>query len=118
MTQAFKVDTPKLWDINNPNMYTAITSIIYQGKVIQEYKTPFGIRSFSFNADTGFYLNGENMLIKGVCLHHEAGLVGAAVPVDVWRRRLMILKECGCNAIRCAHNPSSEEFLDLCDEMA
>ena len=76
-----------------------------------------GIRYFHFDADKGFFLNGRSRKIKGVCLHHEAGLAGAAVPLDMWKRRLLALRECGCNAIRTAHNPASEDFLDLCDEM-
>ncbi|SHH84591.1 sugar-binding domain-containing protein [Clostridium grantii] len=115
--QSFKVDNPKLWDINSPLMYTAVTAIRSHGNLIQEYKTPFGIRSIEFDSNKGFYLNGRRVPIKGVCLHHDGGLVGAAVPAGVWRRRLKKLKEAGCNAIRSAHNPCSEEFLNLCDEM-
>jgi hypothetical protein len=85
--------------------------------IVQEREMKIGIRSFRFDPDEGFYLNGENMKIKGVCLHHDAGLVGAAVPKGVWKRRLTALKEGGCNAIRISHNPGSQEFLDLCDEL-
>ncbi|PKB43572.1 glycosyl hydrolase family 2 [Cellulophaga sp. RHA19] len=114
---AITVDNPKLWDTNNPTLYTAITIIKLDDDVIDTQKTKFGIRSIKFDADTGFYLNGKNRKIKGVCLHHDAGLVGAAVPKGVWKRRLQALKDIGCNAIRISHNPASNEFLDLCDEM-
>ncbi len=111
------VANPKLWDIQNPNMYKAITTVLVKGKVIDRYETPFGIRSIEFNKDFGFKLNGKVTDVKGVCLHHAAGLVGSAVPKGVWRRRFERLKACGVNAIRTAHNPYSQEFLDLCDEM-
>lgn len=117
IVQSLWVENPKLWSVNNPNMYKAVTSLIKDGQTLNKYETPFGIRNIRFDADTGFYLNGENMKIKGVCLHHDAGLVGAAVPKGVWKRRLQILRDGGCNAIRVSHNPASSEFLDLCDEM-
>ena len=76
-----------------------------------------GIRTFEFDADGGFFLNGEGMKIGGVCVHHDAGCLGAAVRKKVWERRLMILKEMGCNAIRMSHNPHMPELYDLCDSM-
>ncbi|NJB36066.1 glycoside hydrolase family 2 TIM barrel-domain containing protein [Croceivirga sp. JEA036] len=111
------ITSPHLWDIDNPYRYTAITQIVKEEKLVDENKTPFGIRTIKFDVDHGFFLNGKNHKIKGVCLHHDGGLVGAAVPKAVWRRRLQHLKDAGTNAIRAAHNPPSEEFLDLCDEM-
>ncbi len=113
----FELKNPTLWGIFEGNQYTARLSLVDSEKTIQEKEVKFGIRYFEFDTNTGFYLNGKNELIKGVCLHHDAGLVGTAVPLDVWRRRFEILKECGCNAIRTAHNPASEDFLLLCDEM-
>ncbi len=115
--QDLTVEQPKLWHYNNPNMYKAITTIVANGKKLDEYVTPFGIRKLEFKAGEGFFLNGENTLIKGVCIHHDGGLVGAAVPKGVWRRRLQLLKDGGVNGIRPSHNPFSQEFLDLCDEM-
>lgn len=112
-----EVPTPDLWDINHPNMYIAVTSILQDKNQVDESRVKFGIRHIQFNADKGFFLNGENIKIKGVCLHHDGGLVGAAVPEGVWRRRLLKLKAAGCNAIRTAHNPPSQAFLDLCDEL-
>lgn len=117
ITQNITITNPNLWNIEKPNLYTAVTSILVAGKEVNTYNTTFGIRSIHFDTNKGFFLNGKNMKIKGVCLHHDAGLVGAAVPKGVWKRRLQILKDGGCNAIRISHNPASTEFLDLCDEM-
>jgi hypothetical protein len=114
--QEMSVANPELWDTDSPQRYTAVSELETEAGT-REYLTTFGIRSFRFDAATGFYLNGVNQKIKGVCLHHDGGLVGAAVPKAVWRRRLQTLKDGGCNAIRISHNPGSEEFLSLCDEM-
>lgn len=84
---------------------------------LDRMETVFGIRSFSFHPDRGFELNGVNRKLKGVCIHHDAGCFGAAVPKKVWARRLRLLKESGCNAIRFSHNPPDPALLDLCDEM-
>jgi len=115
--QNISIKNPKLWGVKNPNLYKASISIIKNNEVIDVYNSKFGIRTIKFDANTGFFLNGENMKIKGVCLHHDGGLVGAAVPKGVWSRKLQILKDAGVNAIRISHNPASSEFLDLCDEM-
>ncbi len=115
--QDIEVENPNLWNTITPNLYKAVTSIIKGNKAVNTYETTFGIRSIKFDANTGFYLNGENMKIKGVCLHHDGGLVGTAVPKGVWKRRLQILKDGGTNAIRISHNPASSELLELCDEM-
>ena len=115
--QTISVKNPVLWGIYAGNLYKAKTTMSVAGVEVQEKEVTFGIRYFHFDANEGFFLNGKNELIKGVCLHHDAGLVGTAVPRDVWKRRFEILKEGGVNAIRTAHNPASEEFLDLCDEM-
>ncbi|MCF2949785.1 DUF4982 domain-containing protein [Paraglaciecola aquimarina] len=116
-TQTLKVLSPKLWDIQQPNMYKAVSTLVYDDKTVDEYITPFGIRSIEFIPKKGFFLNGKSTLMKGVSLHHDGGLVGAAVPKGVWKRRLEGLQAAGVNAIRTAHNPFSQEFLDLCDEM-
>ncbi|MFY0625794.1 MAG: DUF4982 domain-containing protein [Reichenbachiella sp.] len=115
--QELMIDEPNLWDIETPNLYVANISILENGKLLDEYNTTFGIREIVYDADKGFFLNGKKRVFKGVCLHHDGGLVGAAVPDGVWERRLRLLKEAGCNAIRTAHNPPSEAFLDLCDRM-
>ncbi|WP_052293074.1 sugar-binding domain-containing protein [Coraliomargarita akajimensis] len=111
--QVFEICTPRLWDTENPNLYVA-KSTLSSG---DHYSTTFGIRDIHYDKDRGFFLNGHRTVFKGVCLHHDGGAVGAAVPLNVWKRRLEILKDYGCNAIRTAHNPPSEEFLDLCDQM-
>ncbi|MBU2918846.1 DUF4982 domain-containing protein [Psychrosphaera sp. F3M07] len=111
------VNYPALWDINSPNMYNLVSEVILDGKTVDTYKTPFGIRTIEYDANKGFFLNGKSLKIKGVNVHHDAGLVGTAVPDDVWRRRLVTLKKAGVNAIRTAHNPMRSSFLDLCDEL-
>jgi beta-galactosidase len=109
------IEEPRLWDIDDPQMYVLESSVVVDGKVVDQVTTPFGIRSSEFKSDTGYWLNGRNVKIKGVCLHHDGGAVGAAVPLGVWEYRLARLKELGVNAIRTAHNPVAPEFLDLCD---
>ncbi|MBU3201387.1 DUF4982 domain-containing protein [Clostridium estertheticum] len=111
------VDMPKLWSINTPNLYTCFTVIEKDGIIIDQEKIITGIRTFEFNADKGFFLNGESMKLKGVCVHHDAGCLGAAVRKKVWERRLLSLQEMGCNAIRMSHNPHMPELYDLCDEL-
>ena len=115
--QQLVVDHPTLWSPKNPVLYTVRSTVRESGRVVDVYDTPVGIREAIFDADRGFLLNGELIKLKGVCLHHEAGSVGAAVPLRVWERRLEILQELGCNAIRASHNPYAAEFLDLCDRM-
>ena len=117
LSQDLIVQDPKLWSIDNPNMYTAQTDILIDGKLVDSYKTPFGIRSFEFDLEKGFILNGEQVKIKGVCLHHDLGPLGAAVNTRAIERQLEILKEMGVNGIRTAHNPPAPELLDLCDRM-
>ncbi len=113
----FSINDPELWGIDSPNLYTLELELVKDGDVIDGLSQSFGIRNVRFDADRGFFLNGENLKFKGVNLHHAAGAVGAAVPIDVWRRRFEKLKSIGCNAIRTAHNPVDPKFLDLCDEM-
>ena len=93
-------------------------SIVKEGdRIVDTYETPLGIREIAFDADRGFLLNGQQVKINGVCLHHDGGCVGAAVPERVWERRLETLKAMGCNGIRSSHYPPAPEFLDLCDRM-
>lgn len=113
----FSILSPRLWELDNPMLYKISFTVLHGKTVLDQYDQTFGIREAHFDADKGFFLNGKPMKIKGVNLHHEGGAVGAAVPVDVWKRRLTKLKEIGCNAIRTAHNPVAPEFLDLCDSM-
>ena len=116
-SQDVEIASPKLWSLETPNLYTATTKL-YSGKTLIDNQTiPFGIKKAEFIAETGFWLNGKNIKLKGVCLHHDGGAVGAAVPLGVWRERFKKLKEVGVNAIRTSHNPVAPEFLDLCDQM-
>ena len=115
--QIIKIDQPELWYTEHPNLYKAVTKIISGGKEIDQKTTEFGIREARFEAASGFWLNDKNIKIKGVCLHHDAGSLGAAVPLSAWERRFKLLKEVGVNAIRVGHNPASPEFMSLCDKM-
>ena len=117
-TQTLQVKNPRLWNTDSPVMYSLVTQVMDdKGKLVDEVNTPFGFRETHFDANTGFYLNGKNMKLKGMCLHQDAGSLGVAVPEEVWLRRLNALKEIGCNAIRCSHNPPSPEFLNICDSL-
>ena len=115
--QEIQIADPTLWYFDKPVLYKAITSIRSGKKLLDEEVNVFGIRNARFEAATGFWLNEKNIKLKGVCLHHDGGAVGAAVPLGVWKRRLMALKNIGVNAIRTAHNPPAPEFLDLCDQL-
>jgi len=115
--QSLIVDSPLFWSIDNPSLYTLNSYIIDGTKPVDNYTSTFGIRRIEFDKDKGFLLNGRHIKMNGVCLHHDAGCLGSAVPEQAWRRRLEILKEMGCNAIRTSHNPPAPEFLDLCDQM-
>ena len=115
--QDLVVPNPQRWDLDHPALYQASVLVLSDETSLDEERIPFGIREFKFDADTGFWLNGRNFKLKGVCLHHDGGALGAAVPLRVWERRLEILKQLGVNAIRTAHNPPAPEFLDLCDRM-
>lgn len=115
--QSVSIPDPHLWDIDDPYLYTIRTELKAGGRTLDSYSTDFGIRSFEFTSDKGFSLNGKNMKLKGVCLHQDAGSFGVAVPDRSVERRLQILKEFGCNAIRCSHNPPSPEFLTICDTL-
>lgn len=117
MTTDLSIKNPILWSVDNPKQYKLITEILQNGKVIDSKTTLFGIRSFNFDAQKGFSLNGKSMKIQGVCLHHDLGALGAAVNTRAIERQLEIMKAMGVNAIRTAHNPPAPEFLDLCDKM-
>jgi beta-galactosidase len=115
--QQVTVAKPNLWSVANPYLYKVRSTVRVEDRVVDQYDTPIGIREAIFDADKGFLLNGEHVKLNGVCIHHDAGCVGAAVPERVWERRLQLLREMGCNAIRTSHNPYAEEFLDLCDRL-
>nr|WP_157867363.1 beta-galactosidase GalB [Melioribacter roseus] len=117
VVQKLKVEKPMLWSIDNPYLYKAYTAIYENGTALDDYITPFGIRTINFDAEKGFFLNGEYIKIKGVCNHHDLGALGAAVNKRAIERQLEILKRMGVNAIRTSHNPPAPELLDLCDKM-
>jgi beta-galactosidase len=111
------VKNPQLWDLDHPNLYQLKTTVLKDGKEIDKTITQTGFRNFTFDPNNGFALNGKWMKMKGVCLHHDAGVLGSAVPREVWKTRLKTLKEIGVNAIRTSHNPQAPDFYELCDEL-
>ena len=117
VVQRVAVSSPKLWSPDHPRLYTAVTTLRTGGRTVDIVKTTFGIRDIVFDAQRGFLLNGEPAKFKGVCLHHDAGALGAAVPEAALERRLRILKEMGCNAIRTSHNAPAPELLEMCDRL-
>ena len=114
--QDFDIDQPRLWSPDCPQLYLARTTVETAEGVTDQYETVFGIRTAEWRPE-GFFLNGEKTFLKGVCLHHDAGALGAVWNRDAWVRRLERLRAMGCNAIRTSHNPPAPEFLDLCDQM-
>ncbi len=115
--QQFVIEDPDLWSPGSPQMYRVNCYLMDGNKQVDYVRTGHGIRSANFDPNFGFILNGEKKILKGVCLHHDGGELGAAVPLESWRRRLLILKELGVNALRLAHNPHAPGMLDLCDEL-
>ncbi len=117
-TQNIEVDDIILWDIDSPELYVANVELITGKKTVSDsHSNNVGIRKTEWKAENGFWLNGRNVDIAGVCMHHEGGAVGAAVPASIWERRLKQAKALGVNAVRTAHNPMDEPFLDLCDKL-
>lgn len=113
-----QLKNPKLWDIDSPNLYEAAYEVLSdKGEVLDSGSVTFGIRSISFDSKNGFQLNGRTVKMKGGCIHHDHGPLGAAAFDDAEERRVRILKDAGFNAIRCAHNPPSVAFLDVCDRL-
>ncbi|WP_348812795.1 glycoside hydrolase family 2 TIM barrel-domain containing protein [Flavobacterium maritimum] len=115
--QEATVNNPILWTVEKPELYTAVTEISLDDKIVEEYKTTFGIRDFKFDLNKGFILNGKQVKIKGVCLHHDLGPLGSAINTRAIERQLQIMKDMGVNGIRTSHNPPASELLDLCDKM-
>ena len=111
------ISSPRFWSAASPYLYSVHQVLEHDDRKVDAATTPFGARSISFDVDKGFLLNGERVKLNGVCLHGDAGAVGTAVPERMWERRLALLKDMGCNAIHCSHNPPAPEFLDLCDTM-
>jgi beta-galactosidase len=117
INQDVSVSSPVLWSVENPYLYRIVTEIRADSDLSDRYETVTGIRSFIFDSDRGFILNGKPVKILGVCDHHDLGCLGAAINTRAIERQLEMLKEMGCNAIRTSHNPPAPELLDLCDRM-
>jgi beta-galactosidase len=117
LEQTLTVARPSLWDVTNPQLYTAITKLTAGTDILDENETPFGVRTFEFTANDGFHLNGRRLQLYGVNLHHDQGPLGAALYARAARRQFEIMKDMGCNALRTSHNPPAAELLDICDRM-
>ena len=112
----FTVSNPKLWDIETPNLYTVRTEVKVGDKVVDTYDTEYGFRYTKSDKDTGFYLNGKAVKLKGVCMHHDQGALGAVANRRAIERQVEILQEMGCNSIRVTHNPAAQHLIDVCNE--
>ncbi len=116
-TLSCAIETPRLWSPEAPNLYQVRMSLVCDNNIVDEYMDIFGIRTIKFDADHGMFLNGENIKLKGVCLHHDAGPLGTAVPDNILANRIRLLKAMGCNAIRTGHTPFAPEFYRICDKL-
>jgi beta-galactosidase len=106
-----------LWSLEERNMYKLLTEVQLDGKAVDRYETPFGIRSVQFDAQRGFLLNGTPVKLKGTCNHQDHAGIGVALPDAVQHYRVRKLQEMGCNSIRTSHNPPTPELLDACDQL-
>ncbi len=114
--QDLQVNQPELWSLELPNLYKTVSEVIVNNTIVDDLITNFGIRTLKFDSKEGFTLNGKYTKLKGVCIHHDNGILGAESYAWAEERKVLKLKEMGCNAIRCAHNPPSTTFLDACDK--
>jgi beta-galactosidase len=117
LAQQLEVFNPMLWDLDSPHLYQVVSVIVVDDKVVDTYKTPFGIRTIEFSAEEGFKLNGRYLKLQGVCLHHDLGPLGGAVNRRATERQLEIMKSMGVNSVRTSHNPPSPELLEFCDRL-
>src|SRR5689334_15315185 len=117
VSQTLKVPRPKLWSDEHPYLYRVISVLTQNGKEVDRYETPLGIRTFRFDVEKGFFLNGKPVKIRGVCNHHDLGSLGAAVNQRAIERQLEMLKAMGVNALRTSHNPPAPELLDIADRI-
>ena len=115
--QTLKVKNPQHWDTGNGYLYTVKSELLVGGKIMDSETVKVGFRDVKFDAQKGFFLNGKNMKINGVCEHHDFGCLGATLNEDAMHRKLTILRDMGVNAIRCSHNPPAPELLNMCDSM-
>ena len=117
VAQTTTVTNPKLWSPSAPTMYSVVTTVSSGGSVVDTYTSPLGIRTFAFDAATGFSINGVKMKLNGTCNHHDLGALGSAVNTRAIEKRLQLLKDMGDNALRTSHNPPAPEFLDVADRL-
>jgi beta-galactosidase len=117
VTQTITVPNPKLWSLSSPTLYSMVTTVTVGGAVVDTYTTSFGIRTFVFDANKGFALNGQSVKLNGTCNHNDLGALGAAVNYRALEKRLQMLKDMGVNALRTSHNPPAPEFLDIADRL-
>mgnify|MGYP001773871006 FL=1 len=116
ISAVLQAQDPELWSTANPALYTVRTEVKVDGQVVDTYDTEYGFRYFNFDSNTGFSLNGENVKLKGVCMHHDQGALGAEANARAIERQVEILKEMGCNSIRVTHNPAADELIEACNE--
>lgn len=117
LEQQTQLENPALWSVDKPQLYTLVTRVLLEGREVDRYETNFGVRYFKFDAETGFYLNGVAMKLKGVCCHQDHACVGVAVPPKLQEWRVAQLKSMGCNALRTSHNPPDPALLEACDKL-
>ncbi len=117
VTQTIMVSNPKLWSLSSPTLYSMVTTVTVAGTVVDIYTSSFGIRTFAFDANNGFTLNGQSVKLNGTCNHNDLGALGAAVNYRAIEKRLQMLKDMGANALRTSHNPPAPEFLDIADRL-
>ncbi len=117
ISQTLNVNKPQLWSLESPNLYTVTTEIEENGRILDRDTISIGLRNIAFDVKKGFFLNGKNIKINGVCLHGDLGCLGTAINEDALYRQLLMMKDMGVNAIRCSHNPPAPELLNLCDSM-
>lgn len=110
------VKNPQLWSVENPELYTVRTEVKTGDKLLDTYDTEYGFRYLNFDTETGFQLNGKNVKLKGVCMHHDQGALGAVANRRAIERQVEILQEMGCNSIRVTHNPASKDLIEICNE--
>ncbi len=115
--QKISVKQPKLWSVESPNLYNLVTKITSNGKLLDKVVTKFGFRDIQWIPETGMWINGKNVKLRGVCNHQDAGAFGAAVPDKILRFRIQQLKDMGVNTIRTSHNPQTPQFYAMCDEI-
>ncbi|MFW5985566.1 MAG: beta-galactosidase GalB [Halanaerobiaceae bacterium] len=116
-TDEVVINNPFLWNLEDPYLYRVVSEVEVEGEIVDQKTTTFGLRSLDFDKEQGFFLNGKNLKLQGVCLHHDNGPLGAAVNHRAIERKLEILQDMGCNAVRTSHNPPAPELLELCDKM-